>query len=187
MGLPGEGSGISMPPVDKVVEIFQEELSVFISREMAPQIERYKGEIERNQGRPKSYNKLGVLYARYGQNDEAVKQFESALKNEEYFPALLNLGNINFIEDRMDEARKYYSRAKIIQPENPMVNLCLARICYSLGDTASTLEYYGIVKNLDLELATRFSYLDSERGDGSRASNINDSEGIVIWEEEGEE
>ncbi|MBI9104915.1 MAG: hypothetical protein JEY99_21035 [Spirochaetales bacterium] len=188
VGLPGEGGRISMPPVEKVVEIFQEELSVFISREMNPQIERYKGEIERNQGRPKSYNKLGVLYARYGQNDEAVKQFESALENEDYFPALLNLGNINFIEDRMDEARGYYSRAQIIQPENPSVNLCLARTSHSLGDAVSTSEYYEIVKNLDSELAARFSYLDSDKADsGSRASNINDSEGIVLWEEEEEE
>lgn len=184
VGLPGSDEGILMPSIEKVVELFNTELSEFISREMGPQEERYQSEITRTQGQPKSYNKLGVLYARYGMIEDAVKQFENALKKGEYYPALLNLGNIMFLQDKPEEAMKYYKRASNIEPENKTVMLALARTAHILGDIQSASDYYEKLKIISPELAGRFSYLGSHREDGERASSINISEGVVIWEEE---
>ena len=186
VGLPGSGEEIVMPAMDKVVELFHSELAEFIAKEMGPQEERYKTEITRTQGQPKSYNKLGVLYARYGMNEEAEEQFEKALENEEYYPALLNLGNIKLIDDRPAQALEYYQRALTLEPENETVILAMARTSHSLGNTQSASDYYEKLKNISPELAERFSYLDSGKNEGERASSINASEGIVIWEEEAE-
>ena len=45
-------------------------------------------------GSPKYINKLGVLYAKYELTDKALVQFNKILKTREYYPALINMGNI---------------------------------------------------------------------------------------------
>ena len=61
---------ITMPDPEKVTESFNKEYALFIDRELRPQIEALKKKIEEDP-HPRNYNKLGVLYARYGYKDEA--------------------------------------------------------------------------------------------------------------------
>ncbi len=183
VGLPGAGGTIDLPDSDMVINKFTEELSSFISKELDPQIERISMEIERSQGSPRSYNKRGVLYARYGLNEEAVEEFEMAIETDEFFPSLINIGNILFLEKQMDRALEYYNRAYELHPDNPRVILSMARTHHSMGNSDTAAEYYTRLKELDPDLAEQFSYLDPERAETERASNINGSENIVVWEE----
>lgn len=187
VGLPGTANGITRPLPAKVVELFEGDLVEFIAREMTPQEEKLKDEIRKKQGAPRSYNKLGVLYARYGKIDAALAQFEAALENEEYAPALLNIGNIRFLEEDLDSALTYYKRAEEIKPNAPKVLLALARTQHSLGNNEDAAIYYNKLKVEEPEMAGQFSYLDTHHTETERAANINDTTGLMIWDEEIEE
>lgn len=184
VGLPGEVTGIPMPMPARVVERFERDLETFINRQMEPLEKKLKDEIRRKQGDARSYNKLGVLYGRYGLLEKAVAEFERALERGDYAPALINLGNISFLQEDMEGALEYYKRAEQLRPGNSKVLLSLARTEHALGNRQEASRYYQKLTEQQPELAARFSYLDSGREDNTRASDANNTKHIVVWDEE---
>ena len=58
------------------------------------------------------YNNVGEAYDKLGQYDEAIAEFEGALKlNPNYFFGLNNLGNIYGKQRKLPEAIDYFKRA----------------------------------------------------------------------------
>jgi tetratricopeptide (TPR) repeat protein len=156
----------------------------FIENEMSPQRSKLEAEISETQGNVKVINKLGVLYARYGLYEEAEGEFEKVLKQREYAPALINLGNLYFINEEMKKAREYYLRAGEVLPDNPKVLLSLARVDHALEDYESARGAYGRLRDIDPSLASRFAYLESRGEESARAAEATGMGGVVIWEEE---
>ena len=122
--------------------------------------------------------------ARYGLNDKAVVQFEKILKNTEYVPALVNMGNIRFLNKDMGGALQYYQRASIKEPDNPKVLLSIARASHELENYGTVREYYEKLKLLDPELAEQFAYLGLRGEEASRAAEISEVTEVVVWDEE---
>jgi tetratricopeptide (TPR) repeat protein len=57
-------------------------------------------------------NKLGAIYARQKNYEEARNSFNSALSiNPDYAPAIVNLGNLELEEGKNQEAIDYYNKA----------------------------------------------------------------------------
>ena len=141
-------------------------------------------EISDSNYRPSAINKLGVLYARYGLNDRAEREFKRILEKNEYVPALINLGNIRFLEDRIRDALKYYERAEQISPHHPKVLLAIARVNHEIENFVSVQVAYRRLKEIDPDLAARFSYLDLRGEEATRAAEIGQVKGAVLWDEE---
>jgi hypothetical protein len=78
---------LSLPADSALVKGYQEEVSSFINREIAERVITLQAEIKKNQEKPESVNKLGVLYAKHGLTDLAEKEFAKVLKKTEYVPA----------------------------------------------------------------------------------------------------
>ncbi|MBA7606039.1 hypothetical protein ES703_13177 [subsurface metagenome] len=95
-GYPGEEAALSPPPVEEVAGAFRKELERFIDSETFRKIFRLKVQIRKYGDHPRYFNRLAVLYARYGQYKRAEKELERLLAREEYAPALVNLGNIYY-------------------------------------------------------------------------------------------
>ena len=183
VGLPGTAS-VSMPDRLEVINAFQSELIRFIDREIYPQVSRLQAQIRQNNNEPKFVNRLGVLYARYGLYDKAVVQFEKILRTVEYVPALINMGNIGFLNKDFKGALEYYQRAFIKEPDNPKVLLSIARASHELENYGTVGEFYEKLKLLDPELAEQFAYLGLRGEEASRAAEISEVTEVVVWDEE---
>ncbi len=99
VGLPGTGFEVTVPPREQILNGYLQEVISFIDREIYPKLAKIQEEIQKTGGSPKSINKLGVLYARYGLYERAEREFQNVLEMDgEFVPALINLGNIYYIE-----------------------------------------------------------------------------------------
>ena len=142
-------------------------------------------EIKKSRGSLKSVNKLGVLYARYGLKEEAESEFRRILsKNENYVPALMNMGNIYYLNKNMEKALELYENALNIAPDNPLVLLSIARTNHELENYGTARKIYSKLKTVDKNLAMQFSYLDLRGEEAVRAAETGNLKEVVLWEEE---
>ena len=75
-----------------------------------------------------AHNGLGDAYFRSGQMDEAIEQYQSALKvRPQYVLAIYNLGDVLLRLGRVDEAIEQYQKALALQPN-------YAEACNNLGN-----------------------------------------------------
>ena len=70
---------------------------------------------------PDLHNLLGIAYANMGLIDDALLEFETALKiHPEYLKALLNMALTLYEKSSHDEAMIYLERVLKIDPENEL-------------------------------------------------------------------
>jgi len=183
VGLPPGGRDLVLPSEDKIVSGYLQEVVRFIDRELLPRVSKLQGEISRT-GSARAMNNLGVLYARYGLQDKAEEQFRNALKKEELVPALINLGNISYLNGDMNTAVAYYERAYRKDPDNPNVLLCVARANQELGRYEIAQQTFKKLEDNDPELAKQFAYLNLPGSESSRAANAGGMKEKVLWQDE---
>ena len=184
VGLPGDRPPMTMPDRGAVAGVFKNELVTFIEREIYPQVSELERRLAATNSPAKYANKLGVLYARYGLYDKAVPQLEVAIEDEEYLPALINLGNIHFLLDELFDAQEYYDRAAAIAPESPKVLLAQAKVHHELENYGTVRQVYEKLESIDKELAERYAYLDLRGAEAARAAEVSGMKDEVLWEEE---
>jgi WD40 repeat protein/tetratricopeptide (TPR) repeat protein len=175
-------SSLTLPESSRVVKKYLDEVDRLIKHEIAAREEKLLSDIERSGDDPDTVNRLGVLYARYGMEDRAIEQFDRALRQNDYTPALMNMGNVYYLRRNYEKALTYYERAYQQQPENARVLLGLTRVYQKLGDDKAAEKTYSRLKRKDKALARQHDYLESASADGSRASRPG-SEGKILWEE----
>jgi tetratricopeptide (TPR) repeat protein len=174
---------IDVPQTTEVVPVYNRILDEFIDRELGPQIAELNERIEASNGNPRLINRLGTLYARYGRYEEAEQEFRRALATRDFFPAVVNLGNIHYIRGEIDRALEMFDRAQSIRGDDPTVLISLARTHFDLEQYVPAAERYREVEVLDPELASEFAYIVNENRDSGRASAAQ-SRSRVIWDEE---
>ncbi|TFG60246.1 MAG: hypothetical protein E4H36_12395 [Spirochaetales bacterium] len=175
---------LNLPDRDKVLTAYNEEVDRFIDREIYPQVAKLQGELQQNASAEKIANKLGVLYARYGLMERAETEFKKALGQNNNLFALINLGNIYFMEKKMDQSLAFYNRAYEIEPGNKNVLLSLARVNHELENYGLVKKLYAELKQKDSNLALQFAYLDLRGEEASRAADISAVKELMLWLEE---
>jgi tetratricopeptide (TPR) repeat protein len=183
VGLPGAEVTVQLPPSEKIVNVYLEEVGKFVDQEILPRVAALGSQITKVQDPRKPTNSLGVLYARYGKYDLAKKEFEKLLANEEYAPALLNMGNILYLSDQKEKALDYYNRAYAKDPENTRVLLAVAKVNHDLENYFAAKKFYGELKARDPDLALQYAYLDLKGEEATRAAEVSGVGGTVAWEE----
>jgi hypothetical protein len=184
VGFSEDAEPIVLPDSIRVLNVFNEELELFVNREIIPQVAILEEAIKNSNEDPKYINSLGVLYVRYGFTEKAMAEFNKILAQEEYTPALINMGNIYYLKEDYINALIFYERAYNVAPDNSTVLLCMARVNHSMEDYETTEEYYDRLQGTDPDLASRFAYLELEGEESFRAADISGVKGVVIWEEE---
>ncbi|MBN1837353.1 MAG: hypothetical protein JW820_15975 [Spirochaetales bacterium] len=180
VGLPGEQEDAPDPGAEHVRAAFERALGQFIEREIRPAVERLERQIRASQGSPRHHNALGVLYARYGMLQEAARQFEAAARTGGYAPALVNLGNLRFLERDWNAALGYYRDAARLAPEDLKIQISVARACHELGMYDEAGRIHGRVRERDAALADQFAYLGTSLRDGKRAGQSG-RQGELLW------
>ena len=186
VALPGSGQNVDLPSRERILLAYEEQIVRFIDREIYPRVAELQAKIRQSNVTNRYVNKLGVLYARYGLMDRALREFTKVAESEDYVPALINMGNIYFVQKDMINAQKYYERALSADPENPKVILAAARVNHELENYGTVRNMYSKLRTLDGELAEQFAYLDLRGEEASRAAQISGLKEMILWEEEDE-
>jgi len=183
VGLPGSSS-ITVPAKTAVVEAFNQNIRKIIDRELIVRVAELERKIKSSSREPQWSNALGVLYARYGLFEKAQTYFDQTLQlDSEYYPALLNLGNISFLQEEYETAFGYYTRAAQKSPKSPAVLLAVARVNHRLENYYGAENAYRQLRERDPELAERFAYLALRGAEAGRAASAAGVKGAVLWAE----
>ena len=91
---------------------------------------------------PDAWNNLGVIATREQRIDDAIDNFQQALRvNPHHLLTLDNLGNAYRLEKRWDEARSTLEIALEIAPEDAEANYSLGMVFAQTGDNAKAYEH----------------------------------------------
>ncbi len=184
VGLPGEGPAVTVPEKQAIAEAYFDELTKFVEREIYPQTAEIESEMSQNGESARLLNRLGILYAKYGLLDKAAAELEKAVSLDgQYMPALLNFGNLKFINGEFKEALDYYNTASRIKPDSPSVLLGLARVNHTMENYGLVDESFEKLKDINPSLARRFAYLDLRGNESERAAEIGNVREEMIWQE----
>jgi tetratricopeptide (TPR) repeat protein len=183
VGFGGEAGDISFPAEAEISRGYLIEIERFINREIYSQTSVVQNQIQKRGKSARYLNRLGTIYARYGKTDEANEYFNDALKLEKYFPAMLNIGNLYFLENNLDEALRNYREAEQIKPDSPILQIQIARVYNELGMFEESEKSFTKVKVLNPALAERYAFLDVSSTGAARASS-RDLSDLMFWLDE---
>ncbi len=158
-------------------------LTRVVDRQMMPKLTALSTRFADDAAEPRAQNALGILYARYGKYTEATARFERAVSQTDFVPALVNLGNIAVLQQRYVDAIRFLDRAFQARPDDPVLNLALARAHHALENYGTVRQHFDVVKAQDPMLAGRFAYLDYRGEEAARAADAADIEGVMVWAE----
>jgi tetratricopeptide (TPR) repeat protein len=181
VGLPGQSQATAAFDAEATAKKFASEYSAFAEKAIRAQ----KSLIESSAGgqgvSAANLNKIGVLYARFGLKDEARDYFEKASAKQDFSPALTNLGNIQLVGRKFEEALGYFDRAARSDPKNALAFAGSARANYSLENFGAAKKAYLALQALNPGLAQKYAYIIAADPTQARAADA--SEQPVEWNE----
>jgi hypothetical protein len=172
---------VTPPPPSELRRAYSARLAEYIEDEITPRVARLQRKVDQEGGTPRDYNRLGVVYAKYGRLDQAKRYFQQALDAGRSPDALLNLGNIYYLEDDYRSALDHFEQAEDLDPDNPAIVLAVARIHHELENYGFSARSYERLQQLSPDLALQFEYLAFRGSDASRASDVAQMQSIIIW------
>jgi tetratricopeptide (TPR) repeat protein len=174
-------SGIDFPIIDGLGEIYKVAERSHIDWMITEKVESLQNRIDAARKNPPLRNQLGVLYARYGMHDEAVSILQEAVIDQEYMPALVNLGHIYYLQDDLEMAQPFYQRAYDVAPFDPRVLLSLATANHRLKNYGNAQRNWEKLQNIDPDLAEKYSYLNIPDENAYESAEGIDEKDIVVW------
>lgn len=161
VGFAGAEVSVGLPGEDAVLAGFEAELVKLTKRETETATAQLRGWIAEKPEDPALANRLGVLYARYGMFEEALRVLADVGGQRGYVPALVNMGHVHFLTERYREAGECYESALEARPENPRILLALVKVEQELQNAERALSLYRRLVELDPELAERVEYVST--------------------------
>ena len=129
-------------------------------------------------GSAKYLNDRGVIYAKYGMFAEAERDLKKAAA-EQFSPAVINLGNVAFMQSDYRTAYGYFTQAAKLNPDNPRLLVSLATVAASMGRTDEVIATLERVRKLDPKTAERYASLVQTSSSTTRAAEI--GKGEITW------
>ncbi len=133
-------------------------------------------------------NQIGVLHARFGDVDAALRTFQQVVAGSPGFaPAQVNLANVLYLQGEYHRALAAAQRAADLRPRSAAVHLVLIQAAEAAGETARARVALEDLRSIDNHQALRFSYLLGPEGGGGenpsgvRASAV-DQPTVFAWE-----
>ena len=141
-----------------IVEAYLGEIKKYAYWEIEPE-EKMLMETQKRTGYdPAVTNRLGVLYARFEKYEEAYREFELAA-GKGYAPSMVNLANLYFLDDKLEEALPLYENAYRKNAYNAAMLQNMAVAYYKRLDFGLAREIYRKLEFLDPELGAEVSFM----------------------------
>ena len=143
--------------------------------------------LERAGGRSRArlMNKLGILHARFGEDDEAEEVFREALDTApSSVSAYVNLANLKLLQNKPKEALSLLEQGKRLRPESVVINLLLAKTYHQTGNSTKAKDHYRLVEKQSPEAAKSIAYIQGEGGGGSARASEAAKQEPFYWDVE---
>ncbi len=128
--------------------------------------------------RARAHTELATAYYGAGQYEIALEEVHMALEaDEDYLPAVNQLGLIHLALGQTEQAKKQLQRAIRIDPTDPSVNNNYGMLLCSLGDEKEAMRYFNKALNDPLYRTPEFAYVNAgvcvkNMGDYDRAKQL---------------
>lgn len=156
-------AGPQPPASDLVGPAVTVGLDAFRSVELEPKLARADVSDD-----PASLNRLGILLATYGLNDQAADRFRDAA-DRGHVPSLVNLSNVLSLEGRHGEAQASLEEASRRDPENARILLGLALAYREGGDPSRARSTFQHASRISPSLAMRYPLFGDTNAGGQVA------------------
>jgi len=136
-------------------------------------VSSYKASLAENDKNPLGYDRMGTALLKKGENDEAIKNFETAVKlapnNTKY---LNNLGAAYYVAGDFDKASQVYEKSQKIDSTNMNSLIGLAKVASKQEDSTKAHKYLQKASGLsptDPSVLTAIGKFYEEQGDVGKA------------------
>ena len=153
------GELVFLPDPEEVMDAYGSAVDRLVYQDVTPIVRDLEARINRSGGSPAAYNRIGVVYAKYGLLDDAEPWFRRATGGRPYASGEVNLGNVAFLRGDYDSAADYYRRALEIDGENSRALLGLAKASFELEDYGAADENMLRLAAVNPGMANHYSYL----------------------------
>lgn len=136
VGFAEGGAVVSLPAQDRLLSAYRTELEKFSRAQIMSRVAALQAQIRSGKDADRAANRLGILYAQFGLLIEARAQFQFAIRASNLREALVNMGNVEFLDGKMAAAKDYYERALKAAPSDVAALVGLARAQQALGEVA---------------------------------------------------
>ncbi len=169
------------PKRKKIVSLVKKDEQNIKINQLENKIKKYEQKLKVSRKKYILYNKIGVVYARFGLYQTAVNFFNKAIKKRKnYFSGYNNIGNIYLLEKNYKKALSFYLKAKKIRPKSALLRLNLAIVYKLLNNTKSFNKEFEKLVRLNKNLSEQYSYL--LKANISRSSDKNSEQyKNIIW------
>ncbi len=124
---------------------------------------RYLQAIEKNPADMEAHLQIGIILAKVGDHEEAMKYFDKVLEFEpNNASALNNRGNLFMFDEKYPEAQKAYSAAAKSSPEDPYVWVNLAKSYQATKNTKKAKEAFVTAQRLDPAVKEKYKTMALE-------------------------
>jgi tetratricopeptide (TPR) repeat protein len=169
-----------MPSSSLIAKEFTSLISSFVDSEVS--VQEIASRSFYKSGSTEALNWLAILNYRLGNDAKAKELFARILTaNDKYVPAIVNIGNIEFLEGHLKKAEEYYQNANSIKPGNPGILMAMAKVYFELEQFDSAKELYQKVASVNTELAKQNSYIVAGVTDASRAADKTVKSEDMVW------
>lgn len=179
----GSRATIQIPARADMERAFTAQLDLYIKDALAEETGAILRRMEERGPSSAAYNRLGIIYARYGMLEEARDSLEQALKLGKTSQVLINLGNLRLIQKDNEGALEFYREAYQMDRNNPSLLKNLAVASFEVGDVMQADAYYSRLLESDPRAAEAISFIRDGGAEGNRASGETSLLGLLDWEE----
>jgi tetratricopeptide (TPR) repeat protein len=156
--LPHRVTGLMICGVAAVLTI----LTIHRNRDYHSEESIWADTVSKRPENPRAHNNLGRILAIEGKFEEAIAEFNTALRLEQDFPSarfnlgtvLLNIGKSQADKGKPQEAMKWYSAAVHVDPDLTEAHVGLGRIYGELGRSEESFDEFSEALRVDPNLAS---------------------------------
>lgn len=148
---------------DSIDKKFPKEFSSMLKISADIKTRHYHQYIEKHPDDVDSHLQIGIILAKLGDRQEAMKYFDKVISLQpDNAAALNNRGNLFLIDDKYAEAQKSYREAAKASPDDPYILINLVKTHKALNQTKEAKEAFDKAQSLDPTIKKKFKALALE-------------------------
>ncbi len=125
----------------------------------------YLDALKKNPNDQNALGQLGILYGENGLYAESLVQFQKMLAlDKSNAVALNNIGNINLLQERLEDAKQAYESALKLAPGEPGIMVNLARVLFQTGKQEEAKKLFQEAAAIDPRVPRQYGDLAASLG-----------------------
>ncbi len=152
---------------EEIEALFPDELEALGRQRLANLSAEYLERLKKEPRDMAALGRLGILYGENGLYAEALEQFQKILavdKNNSL--ALNNIGNISFLQERLEDAKIAYEASLAASPDDTGIMANLTRVLLKLGKKEEAIRLFQKAEDIDPRVVRQWGDLAAGLGIG---------------------